>query len=50
MSAADAAKWQAIQDAYDYVLAGSAKRIDGAGFSVYMVGANVVRVDVRVAS
>jgi hypothetical protein len=40
--------WQAIEDAYKFILAGNAKRIDGAGFSVYAVGANVIRVDVRV--
>lgn len=41
--------WQAIEDAYAYVRAGKAKRLDGAGFTVYAVGANVIRIDVRVA-
>ena len=48
MSALTADTWQAIQDAYAFVLAGKAKRLDGAGWSVYAVGSNVIRVDVRV--
>jgi hypothetical protein len=43
------AKWEAIADAYAFVRAGKAKRLDGAGWSVYAVGANVIRVDVRVS-
>ena len=42
--------WKAIADAYAYVLAGKAQRLDGAGWSVYAVGANVIRIDVRVKS
>jgi hypothetical protein len=40
--------WSAIEDAYAFVLAGKARRLDGAGWSVYAVGANVIRVDIRV--
>jgi hypothetical protein len=39
--------FESIADAYAFVVAGHANRIDGAGWSVYKVGANVVRIDVR---
>ena len=42
--------WKAIEDAYLYVLAGKAKRLDGDGWTVYAVGSNLIRVDVRVKS
>jgi hypothetical protein len=38
--------WEAIADAYDYVRAGKAKRLDGAGWTVYAVG-TIIRVDIR---
>ena len=46
----DRQDWDSVADAFALVIAGKAKRIDGAGWSVYAVGANVIRVDVRIAS
>lgn len=41
--------WEAIADAFQFVLNGRAKRLDGAGWSVYEVG-SVIRIDIRVKS
>lgn len=45
-----ASVWESIADAYKLVQSGGAKRIDGAGWSVYAVGSNVIRVDIRQAA
>ncbi len=38
--------WESIKDAFALVAKGDAKRIDGAGWSVYAVG-SIIRIDVR---
>ncbi len=38
--------WESIQDAFAYVLAGKAKRLDGDGWTVYAAG-TIIRIDVR---
>jgi len=39
--------WDNIKNAVSSVLAGKAKRIDGNEWTVYAVGSNVIRIDLK---
>lgn len=39
--------WDAIKDAVRLIKDGTVKRIDGDGWTVYAVGSNIIRVDLK---
>jgi hypothetical protein len=39
--------WDKIKNAVQSVSEGEAKRIDGEGWTVYAVGSNVIRIDLK---
>jgi hypothetical protein len=38
-------QWSSIADAVEYIAAGKAERLDGAGYKVYRAG-SIIRIDI----